>query len=72
MIYDRDDFIIDNEDEEWVSRCVVDPMKKTFYLYSNNGDEKVVDCDNIEQFMNVLEVVRAIMPEDILAYSNPF
>jgi len=72
MSYSREDFIIDNEDEEWITRCVVDPLKKMFYLYSNEGDEKVVDCDTVEQFMNVLEVIRAVMPEDIVHYANPF
>jgi hypothetical protein len=72
MGYSREDFIVDNEDEEWITRCVVDPLKRVFYLYSNEGDEKVVDCDTVEQFMNVLEVIRAVMPEDIVHYANPF
>ena len=72
MSYSREDFTVDSEDEEWITRCVVDPLKKVFYLYSNKGDEKVVDCDTIEQFMNVLEVIRAVMPEDIVHYSSPF
>ena len=38
-------------DEEYLMKCVVDPLKKTFYLYSNEGDEKQVVCDNTEQFM---------------------
>ena len=58
-------------DEEFLMKCVVDPTKKTFYLYSNEGDKKEVVCDNTEQFMNVLSVVRATCPEDRLTYSNP-
>ena len=38
---------------------------------SNEGDKKEVVCDNTEQFMNVLSVVRATCPEDRLTYSNP-
>lgn len=72
MNYDRNDFLVDSEDEEWITRCVVDPMKKMFYLYSSEGDKKVIDCDNIDQFMNVLEVIRAITPEDILHYTTHF
>ena len=59
------------EDEEFLSKCVVAPTKRTFYLYSNEGDTKVVDCDDTEQFMNVLEVVRKLCPEERLSYSNP-
>ena len=58
-------------DEEYLMKCVVDPLKKTFYLYSNEGDTKEVVCDNTEQFMNVLELIRATCPEDRLVYTEP-
>ena len=57
-------------DEEYLMKCVVDPTKKTFYIYSNEGDSKEVACDNTEQFMNVLSVVRAMCPEDRLVYTE--
>ena len=59
------------EEEEYLTRCVVDPTKKTFYLYSSEGDEKVVMCEDTEQFMNVLKLVRATCPEERLTYTNP-
>ena len=59
------------EDEEYLTKCVVDPVRRTFYLYSNEGDTKQVDCDNVEEFMNVLELVRATCPEDRLVYADP-
>ena len=58
-------------DEEYLMKCVVDPVKKTFYLYSNEGDTKEVVCDNTEQFMNVLKLVRAMCPEERLTYTEP-
>ena len=57
-------------DEEYLMKCVVDPTKKTFYIYSNEGDSKEVVCDNTEQFMNVLSVVRDMCPEDRLVYTD--
>jgi hypothetical protein len=60
------------ETEEFLSRCVVDTLARKFYLYSSEGTEQVVECENIDQFMNVLEVVRTQVSEDCLAYSNPF
>ena len=70
--YQRDDHLEDVvDDEEFLMKCVVDPLKKTFYLYSNDGDTKTVECDNTEQFMNVLEVVRATCPDERLVYTNP-
>jgi hypothetical protein len=59
------------ETEEFLSRCVVDTLARKFYLYSNVGNEQVVNCDSIDEFMNVLEVVRAQVSDDCLAYSNP-
>ena len=58
--------------EEILSRCVVDTLAHKFYLYSSEGAERVVECESVEQFMNVLEVVRTQVSEDCLAYSNPF
>jgi hypothetical protein len=31
-----------------------------------------VECETVDQFMNVLEVVRNQVDEDMLAYSDPF
>lgn len=57
--------------EEFLTRCVVDTLSKKFYLYSSEGDEKTVECDSIDQFMNVLEVVRTQVDSDSLFYTNP-
>lgn len=57
--------------DEYLSRCVVDPIKRTVYLYSSEGSEKQVTCDTVEEFMNVLEFVRATVDESTLSYANP-
>ena len=59
------------QDDEYLTRCVVDPVKRTFYLYSSEGDEKKVTCETTDQFMNVLKLVRATCPEERLSYANP-
>ena len=58
-------------EDEYLTRCVVDPVKRSFYLYSSEGDEKSIKCDTVEEFMNVLSFVRATCPEERLTYSNP-
>tara|TARA_B100000686_G_scaffold142769_1_gene150237 strand:+ start:565 stop:801 length:237 start_codon:yes stop_codon:yes gene_type:complete len=68
--YDAKDYACKNEDDEHLIRVVVDTCSRTFRLFSNEGGEKVVECDNYEEFMNVLELVRAVVDEDILAYSE--
>ena len=60
------------EDEEYLMKCVVDTVKKSFYLYSSDGDTKNIVCETSEQFMNVLELVRATCPEDRLSYTDPY
>ena len=60
------------ETEDFLSRCVVDTLARKFYLYSSEGSERIVECETVDQFMNVLEVVRTQVSEDCLAYSHPF
>ena len=59
------------EDDEFLTKCVVDTEKRTFYLYSSEGDTKKVDCDNVEEFMNVLDFVRRTVDEETLSYASP-
>jgi hypothetical protein len=61
-----------NETEEYLTRCVVDTLARKFYLYSSEGSEKEVSCETVDQFMNVLDVVRSQLDEDTIAYSQVF
>ena len=57
--------------DEYLTKCVVDTLKRTFYLYSSDGDERVVKCDTVDEFMSVLDVVRNTAPDDVVSYTNP-
>jgi len=57
--------------DEYLTRCLVDPIKRTVYLYSNEGSEKEVVCDTVDEFMNVLDFVRATVDAETLSYANP-
>ena len=57
--------------DEYLTRCVVDTTKRTVYIYSSEGDEKTVECDTPEEFMNVLNYVRAHVSTDTLSYVDP-
>jgi hypothetical protein len=61
----------ESQEDEYLTRIVIDTCSRKFYLYSNEGDDRVVDCDNVDEFMNVLELVRRVVDEDIIAYSGP-
>lgn len=57
--------------DEYLTRCVVDPIKRTVYLYSSEGTEKEVVCETVDEFMNVLDFVRATVDAETLSYSSP-
>ena len=58
-------------EDEYLTKCVVDPSKRTVYLYSSEGDKKVVECDTVDEFLSVLSFVRDTCPEERLSYANP-
>ncbi len=58
-------------DDDYLSKCVVDPSKRKVYLYSDEGNMREVTCETVEEFMNVLNFVRDTCPEDILSYVSP-
>ena len=58
-------------DDEYLTRYVVDPLKRKLYLYSSEGDEKTVDCETMDQFMSVLRFVRETASDEVLSYVNP-
>ena len=57
--------------DEYLTRCVVDTLRRTITIYSSEGDENVVKCDTVDEFMNVLNFVRETCLEDVLVYSDP-
>ena len=59
------------EDQDFLTRVVVDASLSKFYLYSSEGNSKTIDCENVDQFMNVLELVRALIKEDDIVYAEP-
>lgn len=61
----------EDDQDEYLVRCVVNTTARTFNLYSNLGEERIVNCNNTQEFMNVLSVVRGTLPEDTLIYADP-
>ena len=57
--------------DEFLTRCVIDTTKRIFYIYSSEGDNKEIVCDTVDQFIDVLEVIRNNCPEDALVYADP-
>jgi len=66
-----EDYTVDNESDEYLTRVVIDTNSLKFYLYSSDGDTKIVECETVDQFMNVLELVRVVVEDDIVSYCEP-
>jgi len=56
--------------ETFVQGVVIDVCTRTFLLISDQGDEKMVECETTEQFMNVLEVCTSHLNEDQIEYAD--
>jgi hypothetical protein len=65
---DRDLYVQSNN-EEYLTRCVVDTCSRSFYLYSSEGAEQVVECNDIDDFMDILSVCKDFL-QDELVYSD--
>mgnify|MGYP001160814664 FL=1 len=58
-------------EDDYLSRCVVDTIQRKVHLYSDEGEARTVECETVEEFMNVLHFVRENCPDDMLSYTNP-
>ena len=56
--------------QECVEGIVIDLCTRTFLLLSDQGGERLVECDTVQEFMNVLEVVTANLKPDQIEYAD--
>jgi len=56
--------------QETVQGIVIDVCTRTFLLISDQGSEKRVECDTVEEFMNVLDVVTAQLNPEQIKYAD--
>ena len=57
--------------DDLLAKCVIDTSKRTVYLYSDAGEKRVVNCDTVDECMNVLNFVRDKVEEERVFYSDP-
>ena len=61
---------VKRENDEYLTRVVIDTCARTFYMYSNEGEARSIRCDSIDEFMTVLELIRKVVDDNIIAYSD--
>jgi len=62
-----------NQENEYLTKVVVNPFKKTFDLYGSEGSHRQVECD-MDEFFSVLELSRDMLDENDnceLVYVSP-
>ena len=68
MTRNPEDYNIDHEDDEYLTRVVIDVPCRTFYLYSSEGDKRTVDDNTVDEFMTLLTVIRDVVDDDMIHY----
>ena len=53
-----------------VVKTIVDICSRSFKIVSDEGHIQLVQCDSVQEFMDVLQVVNEFMDEDMLVYSE--
>ena len=69
--YNPEDFELENEDDEYLTDVMVNVGSRTFVMFSNEGTERKVECDTVDEFMEVLEMVRALVDDELVRYISP-
>ena len=50
--------------DEFLARCVVNPINRSINMYSTEGNHKTLNCETMDEFLNVLDVVRELTSGD--------
>ena len=56
--------------DDFVFEVVVDICSRTFKLKSDNGDDKIIACENTEEFMRVLDVCDKMLEPENIVYAE--
>ena len=53
-----------------VVKTIVDICSRSFKIVSDEGYVQLVQCESVNEFMDVLEVCQEFMDDDMLVYSE--
>ena len=56
--------------QEAVQGIVIDVCTRTFLLLSDQGSERLVECETVQEFMNVLDVVTSQLRPEQIEYAD--
>tara|TARA_B100000925_G_C21808403_1_gene387707 strand:+ start:239 stop:433 length:195 start_codon:yes stop_codon:yes gene_type:complete len=56
--------------DDFVFEVVVDICSKTFKLKSDKGEDKIIACENTDEFMRVLDVCDKMLDPMMIVYAD--
>ena len=56
--------------DDFVFEVVVDICSRTFKLKSGDGNNKIIACDDTDEFMRVLEVCDKMLEPGMIVYAD--
>ena len=56
--------------EDFVYEVIVDICARTFKLKSSDGNNKIIACEDIDEFMRVLEVCDKMLEPEMIVYAD--
>ena len=56
--------------EDFVYEVIVDICSRTFKLKSDDGNNKIIACDDIDEVMRVLEVCDKMLEPEMIVYAD--
>ena len=59
-----------HEMDDFVYEVVVDICSRTFKLKSDKGDDKIIACEDSDEFMRVLEVCDQMLEPCMIVYKE--
>ncbi len=59
-----------HEMDDFVYEVIVDICSRTFLLKSDKGDNKIIVCEDVEEFMRVLEVCDKMLEPGMIVYAD--
>ena len=56
--------------DDFIFEVVVDICARTFKLKSEDGDHKIIECENIDEFMTFLEFCDQMLEPCMIVYKE--
>ncbi len=53
-------------DQEYVTLCVADPLYRIIRIYSNEGTKQELVCDTVDEFISVVKFINSVVDDNLL------